>query len=130
MELAFILPVLILLLMGIMEGGRIFSSYVELENVAREGARYASLNCTSMTIRDDEVPGWVSSTLVPWLGTRLSMLDSATLSVNFARRTGADGTEMWVEVSVSYPLQIETPVIRDLTGNPVNLQTKIVMRSE
>jgi hypothetical protein len=129
-ELALILPVLTLLLLGIMEGGRIFSAYVELQHVAREGARYASMKCTSIEVRDDQVPVWVTSTLVPWLESRLSMLRAGDLSVEFVRNVSADGTEMWVELDVSYPLQIETPLISDITGNPFNLQSKMVMRSE
>lgn len=129
-ELALILPVLTLLLLGIMEGGRIFSSYIELENVAREGARYASLNCTSISVRDDQIPGWVASTLVPWLESRLSTLDFDLLSVTFNRTTSPNGAETWVQLDVSYPLEIQTPVISDITGNPFNLQSKMVMRSE
>jgi len=40
-ELALVLPLLILLLMGIADLGRAFYSYIEITNAAREGARYA-----------------------------------------------------------------------------------------
>jgi Flp pilus assembly protein TadG len=129
-ELALILPVLTLLLLGIMEGGRIFSAYVELQHVAREGARYAALKCTSIEVRDDQVSVWVTLTLVPLLESRLSTLAADDLAVSFVRSLSADGTEMWVELDVSYPLQIQTPLISDITGNPFNLQSKMVMRSE
>lgn len=127
-ELALVLPVLALLLLCIMEGGRIFSTYVELQHVAREGARYASMNCTSIAVRDDQIPGWVSSTLLPWLSGRLSTLDPERLTVGLARV--ASGGEMWVELDVSYPLVIETPIVSDITGSPFQLQSRMVMRSE
>lgn len=129
-ELALILPVLALLLLGIMEGGRIFSSYVELQHVAREGARYASMNCTSIAVRDDQVPGWATSTLVPWLSSRMSTLDPENITVAFLRNTNAAGTETWVELDVSYQLVIETPLVSDITGNPFRISSKMVMRSE
>jgi len=129
-ELALLLPVVTLLLLGIMEGGRIFSSYIELENVAREGARYAAVNCTSISVRDDQVQGWVSSTLTPWLETRLSTLQVSSLVVSFTRTVSADLTEVWVELSVTYPLEITTPIISTMTGNPFNLQSKMVMKGE
>jgi len=129
-EMALILPVLAFLLLGIMEGGRIFSSYVELQHVAREGARYASMNCTSIAVRDDQVAGWVTSTLIPWLSSRMSTLNPARLTVDFERNTLAGGTETWVELDVSYLLVIETPMVSDITGNPFNLQSRMVMRSE
>lgn len=43
-EFALILPVLLLLLLGIMEGGRLFAGYVELQNAAREGVRWEAVH--------------------------------------------------------------------------------------
>jgi hypothetical protein len=43
-ELALMLPVLALLLIGILDLGRIYFSYITVINVAREGARYAAAN--------------------------------------------------------------------------------------
>ncbi len=127
-EFALVIPVLAFLLLGIMEGGRIFSSYVELQHVARDGARYASMNCTSIAVSDDQVDGWVASTLVPHLVSRMSTLNPADLTVDFQRNTA--GTETWVELDVSYRLAIETPLVSDITGNPLNLQSRMVMRTE
>lgn len=42
-ELAVILPVALLFLLGIMEGGRILSAWVVLSNEAREAARYGAI---------------------------------------------------------------------------------------
>ena len=128
-ELALTLPVLIFVLLAIMEGGRIFSSYVELQNAAREGARFASLNCTTMFVRDDQVQGWAAAVLKPYLASRLTMLDPSRLSVSFNRTVVGSG-EVVVEVSLGYPLVVDTPIISTITGNPMNLQSRMVMRSE
>lgn len=129
-ELAIALPVLILLLLCIMEGGRIMASYLELQNAAREGARYAALNCTLMNVTDDQVAAWADTVLVPWLDARLSLLHEDTLVVNFTRTANLDASEVWVDVDLTYPLEVVTPVISDLTGNPLDLHTGVVMRGE
>jgi hypothetical protein len=43
-ELALMLPVLVVLLAGIVDLGRIYYAYITVVNVAREGARYAAAN--------------------------------------------------------------------------------------
>lgn len=43
-EFALLLPLLMLILLGILDLGRITASYVILENAAREGARYGASN--------------------------------------------------------------------------------------
>lgn len=129
-ELTLLLPVVTLLLLGVMEGGRIFSSYIELENAAREGARYASINCTTMAVPGEQVPAWTASTLAPWLASRLSSLSPGSLVVELSRESSGDGSEVWVDLSLQYPLEIVTPVISSLTGNPLNLRSRMVMRGE
>ena len=42
-ELALVLPVIILILFGILEFGRIFHSYIVITNAAREGARLGAV---------------------------------------------------------------------------------------
>ena len=41
-EFAIVLPILLLLVFGIIEYGRLFFAWISVENVARVGARYAS----------------------------------------------------------------------------------------
>jgi Flp pilus assembly protein TadG len=43
-ELALLLPILLLLVLGILDFGRSYYYYVSITNAAREGARYATLN--------------------------------------------------------------------------------------
>ena len=129
-ELALVLPVILLLLLGIMEGGRIFSSYLELQNAAREGARHAAVSCTTMLVADEQVPAWATSVLTPWLESRLVSLNPGSLTVELSRMSDADGSEVWVELDLKYSLEVVTPVISDITGNPLNLRSRMVMRGE
>jgi Flp pilus assembly protein TadG len=47
-ELAIILPLLLIILLGIIDFGRVFYAYVTVTNASREGARYGALH-----------PGWI-----------------------------------------------------------------------
>lgn len=127
-EFALVLPVLIFLLLAIIEGGRIFSAYVELQSVARDGARFASINCTSEMVSDHQIPSWVTGNLTPWVLEKTASLDEGSLQLEFARNGEAGG--VWVEVTLTYALEIGTPIIRDITGNPFVLQSRMAMRSE
>ena len=128
-EFALILPVIVFLLMAIMEGGRIFSAYIELQSVARDGARYASIHCTMANVPEAQVATWVSDTLATYISTRLVTLDDGRLLVEFDRNT--DGmSEVWVELTLRYSLNVVTPIISDLTGNPMALASRMIMRSE
>ncbi|HHW17284.1 MAG TPA: pilus assembly protein [Firmicutes bacterium] len=129
-ELALVLPILIFLLLVIMEGGRIFAGYVELQNAARDGARYAAIHCTMKEVPDGAVSSWVASTLTPWVQSRLTMLNPQNLSIEFSRKENADRTETWVEITLSYPMEIVTPGISAITGNPFNLRITMAMRNE
>lgn len=124
-EFALVLPVLIFLLLAIMEGGRIFAAYIELQNAARDGARYAAINCPS---KEQEQEAWVNGNLIPLINSRLSTLDSGIIGIAFDRKK--DKSEIWAEVTLTYPLPITTPIISNITGNPFTLSSKMAMRSE
>lgn len=64
-EMALLLPVLILLLMGIMEFGRAYNAQVTLTNAAREGARVMAITNNSTEAVDAAIAA--ASTLQPQL---------------------------------------------------------------
>jgi len=51
-ELALVIPLLLLLLMGIIEFGLLFEDYMILKNAAREGARTAATGASTTAIAD------------------------------------------------------------------------------
>ena len=53
-EFAFILPIFLVLVLGIVEFGRAFNIQVSLSEAAREGARYAAVNCVDAGYEDDQ----------------------------------------------------------------------------
>jgi len=62
-ETALILPIIILILMGIIDFGFLFNSYLIIINASREGARYAAVGSTDTEITS--IVTNISSTLDP-----------------------------------------------------------------
>ncbi len=129
-ELAIVLPILILLFMAILEGGRIFAGYIELQTAARDGARYASIRCNENDVPDSQLQLWKTDCLIPWIQSRLTTVNAGGAAVELSRQKSANGTEVWVEVTVAYPLEIRTPVIGTILGNPFYLRVAMAMRIE
>ena len=116
-ELAFVLPVLILLVAGILEFGLFFNSYLNVAFASKEGARIASLD-TNAT--DQTVTAAVTAT-VPF-----SSSATVTVSPAVPRVTGSP-----VTVTVSTTYTFITPVISALVpSNPYTISSSTVMRSE
>ena len=116
-EFALILPVLLLFLMGIIEFGLFFNSYLNITFGSREGARIASLdtNATTETIADA-------------VRTTTPSITSITVTVQPAapRVTGSA-----VTVTVSTQYTFITPVISVLMpSNPYSIASSTTMRSE
>ncbi len=116
-ELALVLPILILLLMGVVELGRIFHSYLVITNASREGARVAVLGRP-----DTEIAARVSQVA--------ANLDTARLTTTVTpdqeqRKTGALST-----VEVRYGVTLVFPVFDAVIPNPVPIYSKTTMRVE
>jgi len=116
-ELAFVLPILLLIVMGIVEFGRIFNAYLIVTNASREGARYASVDSS-----DTEIYYAIENLT--------STLDQSQISIsispNFSSRTSGNP----VEVSIDYNIDIIAPVIGAIIPNPFTVSAKTTMRIE
>lgn len=115
-ELALVLPLLVLLLFGMLEGGRILGTYLSVNHAVREGARLAALGATDAMI-DQRVRD------------SAAMVDRGLLTVEInpvgQRQRGAG-----VTVSAAYPLPIFAPVIPALTGGTFTISASATMRVE
>ncbi len=101
-EFAIILPVLVTLVLGCIDFGRMAHSYIAVTNAARAGAGYGSTHT------------WTSATLGTWKANvrqavvdemnQLNGFDATKLSVTTTATTETGG--QWrVQVDVSYPFQ-------------------------
>lgn len=116
-ELAIVLPILILVLVAIVDFGRVFHGNLAVTTAAREAARQASLG------RTDEI-------IVSTAKNAAAPLDPTLITVSitpaFASRTA--GTN--IEVTVQYQMAILTPVMQKFFPNPYYIVGKAVMKRE
>lgn len=116
-ELALVLPLLLLLVFGITEFGRIFSTHLILAHSAREGARQATVGAT-----DTEIINKVLSSAAVLDVTKMTIYISPTGS---ARQRGES-----VTIQVQYPVKIYAPIIANIVGDPYIANGEVVMRVE
>ena len=112
-EFGLIIPIVILILLVILDLGRVIYYYSAIQNGAREGARYGIINPLDTSGVEARVRA-----LTPGL-------DQSQLTVTRA----VDGD--YIHVTVGYSFRAVTPVIPTLFGmNQLNLETEAVMRIE
>ena len=104
-ELALILPVVLLCCMGMLDFGRGLNAWVVMQNAAREGAFYAAKNSADPTLANDV------KTVV--LAEASPLLTAATVSnIVISGPSNVDGTliEKTDGVTVVYNFQLTTPL--------------------
>lgn len=116
-EMALILPIIIMLFLGMVEFSRVFGSYLLVTHASREGARLASIGKT-----DAEIQANISS--------KVGILDVSDLQITITPDESARATGNDVQVSVRYKLQIYAPVISSIVSNPFELEADTYMRVE
>lgn len=116
-EMALILPVILLLLLGMVEFSRIFGSYLLVTHASREGARLAAIGRTDAEVIAN-VTGKVNSLNVDQL--------LVTVTPEEDERTAGDD----VRVRVSYQVDIFAPVISSIIPDPFEMEVDTYMRVE
>ncbi|MDC3413854.1 TadE/TadG family type IV pilus assembly protein [Terrihalobacillus insolitus] len=116
-ETALILPVLLLLLFGIADFGRVFNAYLTLDLAGREGARTATIGAT-----DTEIESKIMRSISGLDGDKLQIEILPAGKEN--RSSGSD-----VTITLSYPIDFLTPVIGQIMDD-FALDDTTVMRVE
>ena len=133
-EFALVMPALLFLLLIAVDFGRLFFSYVAVNNAAREGSYYAATHAADTpfdlavyragidgaAVTEANVQGQggegVLTVSEPSCFTPSATITDCHLASDFA---GGIGNQ--VTVSVSQPFTFLTPVISDVFGGPLNL---------
>lgn len=119
-EMALVLPILIMLIFGIVEFGRILNTYVIVADLSREGARKGAVGGTDIDI--------TSTIQTNGVATGLS---SSDLTINIIPTSvGARARGTSIEVEVSYPVDIIAPIIGNIIGDPYIVISQTTMRVE
>lgn len=116
-ELALVLPLLLLLLLGIVEMGRVGNASLTLAHAAREGAR-VGITGAEDTVITDRIQG-AASTLNQ---------EALVIQLHPARESRERGGEF--TVTLDYQLPIFVPFLEAFLPNPFPLQGRAVMRLE
>ncbi|MFA7297142.1 MAG: TadE/TadG family type IV pilus assembly protein [Dehalococcoidia bacterium] len=119
-ELALLLPVIVLLLFGVLEFGRVFNAWIVVTQASREGARIGATQCATNAACSGNVEAWVNNSL--------GGLDPANMTWDMTPGPySAGGT---LQVTVDYDVAITTPVISNLVGNTLTVHGATSMRLE
>lgn len=116
-ELALILPVLVLLLVGLLQVGMLLEDYLQLQSATEQGARAAILGLSDTQITqtvDQSAPQLNPSNI------------QITVSPSASQRT--PGSE--VTVTATYPVTIDIPLLQSVIGNSIDLSSQVTMRME
>ncbi len=116
-EMALILPMLLLLLLGIIETGRIFHAYLVVTEVARDAVRYASIGAV-----DSEVGAAITA------GS--ATLDNERITFTITPPPAQRRSGQPVTVTVVYPVELITPVLSAVLDNPMIVESTVTMRKE
>jgi len=111
-EFALCIPVLILILIGIFDLGRVFNAYIVVTNASREGAYFGVLN-------PSDTDGIVARAINEAQGSGVS-LSSDNITVT---SSGVSGSPM--RVTVAYDFLLITSYV--LGGQPIPLQSSTEM---
>lgn len=114
-EMALILPVLVLVLVGILEFGLLFKTYIQVSYGASEISRAASLSASSseITALKDNI---------------FQDLNSGSLQVTITPATTVKGQPITVEVRYTY--QLVTPIMSNLLSGNIVLRGRSVVIKE
>jgi Flp pilus assembly protein TadG len=119
-EFALVMPILLLILFGILEVGRVLDAWIVVKNAAREGARIGTLATTSTTAQ-----------------TNAQQAATAYLQTAFASRTDVDQTFVQVpavsatsdnvQVNVEADVHIYTPFMQAILSASLPVRATAIM---
>jgi Flp pilus assembly protein TadG len=131
LEVALVMPLLLLVAVGIFEFGRAFQTWLVVSNAAREGARVAILPTSTVTDVQTRVTAYLQ-------GGQLDNYQNATVNVNQSSTVNiGTGTASSSVVTVNYPFSfiVLNPVANlvasgSTVGAPITLTAAAEMRNE
>jgi Flp pilus assembly protein TadG len=115
-EMALVLTILLLVLSGIIEFGRVFSAQLIVSHASREAARYGVIH-----------PG-DDNDIIDKAKNAAGALDTANVSVAVSAPSRMRGEQLTVQVE--YPVAIIMPFIGSILSNPYIVRGVTKMRIE
>ncbi len=131
-EAAFVLPLLLALLLGIVWMGHAYNVYETITRAAREGARYAGAptcaTCGNTLPSSAQVQTVVNNALSAG-SLDPSKVKNYSFQQGVTLNPGGDPPETGVVVSFGYPVQLAIP-FTPLSATSITISTQVQMRRE
>ncbi|MGP4079833.1 TadE/TadG family type IV pilus assembly protein [Pseudalkalibacillus sp. R45] len=116
-EMALVLPLLLLILMGIFDFGRIMYTYMHLQLATQESVRLGGLG------RDD-------AAIIDFARDYIHVGDSSDLQVNISPNDSTRDSGDYMTVTLEYPVDYLTPLMSKILPSPVLVKTDSTIRVE
>jgi len=114
-EMAIVLPILVALIFGMTDFARVLNGYLATTEASREGARVAALSGNDASV-------------VLAVNNAAPNLDPTKLTVTTVPETRTRGDT--VTVTVTYSIDIITPLVNTMLTNPMPITSQTIMRVE
>ena len=130
-EMAFVVLIFLVLMIGVFQFGRAYNIYQNITNAAREGARFAvaperggTINYPNNSEVSDVINSFMrSSYLNPAVATINIQLNNQNIDPACTPCVAGGGCACGTRVSISYPFSI-------LFYSSINISTTVLMRNE
>jgi len=123
-EFALIVPVFLLLVVIALDFGRLFFSYVQINNAAREGANYgqgAPTDTVGITARVNRETNSQGQRGEGTVAVATACADSAGATLSCTNATGGAGPGNTITVKVELPFTFLTPLMNDFFGGGLTM---------
>jgi Flp pilus assembly protein TadG len=117
-EFALVVPVILLIVFGAIEFGRLYNEQIQLTGAARSAARVMAID-SSTVITDSDLQSWA-----PALNPQLK---SSNLSLTYVNASGASASACSTGGTVTATLNYAAPLLTGLWGPSMSLSAKGVM---
>lgn len=119
-EMAVLMVVLLLIMAGVLDFGRMYFTYLALQNAAGEGAAYGAINPEWVNNGDNADPNNIEYRVRN--ESTGNLIDWSTTAIVVDVPTVAGGEP--ITVTVSYVYEVITPVMQVITGDSVTLTAR------
>lgn len=116
-EMALLLPVMLLLLAGIFDFGRLFYSYVHLQMASQETVRLGGL-------------GKSDAEIISFAHKYVHIGETELLQVQVSPTQTARTSGEYVSVTLEYPMELMTPILSTILPSPIILSANSTIRVE
>jgi hypothetical protein len=116
-ETALLLPILLMLLVGILDFGRVIYSYAHLHMAAQESVRVGGLGNSDLEI-------------IEFARDYVHLGDSNKLQINISPQEAYRESGEYLTVKLEYPFKLYTPLLSEIFPSPLLIATDSTIRVE